>query len=264
MKLPVITLLTDLGASDASVALAKAVLINYAPHTPLADISHLVSRFDLQQAAYLLSSAYAHFPAGAVNIVAIDVFRGNAPAMLLAAYAGYYFICPNNGFLPLAFGENIQDIYLCCEFSKPYIFKEWMNKAGQVIETLTKDATLSVFSPHEIKKASRILQPKEMADGIECNVLYIDHYENVALDITRKQFDDLVNDGPFRIRISRTQWITAISHNYNDVGKEEALCRFNAAGYMEIAVNQGKAATLLGLGAYQAGNLQYQTIKIQF
>ncbi|MBL7793623.1 MAG: SAM-dependent chlorinase/fluorinase, partial [Saprospiraceae bacterium] len=38
-----------------------------------------------------------------------------------------------------------------------------------------------------------------------------------------------------------------LSRHYYDVPVGEVLCFFNSAGYLEIAVNMGKAATLMGL-----------------
>jgi len=261
---PVITLLSDMGPGNPSVAMAKAILMDCAPGVGIFDISHNVSQYDLQQAAYLLSAACPHFPKGTVHILLVDVFRGSTHRILVAEKEGYYFIAPDNGILPLAFGDETGDTRLCFEFDGACAFKEWISKAGQVIEKIKQGNGFPAFPLCDIKKAPRILQPKVMPDGVECNILYIDHYENVTLDIKQPQFESLLNGKAFKIKISRAQGVAHISHNYNEVDKGEPLCRFNAAGYLEIALNHGKAASLLGLGAYQTGNLQYQTIKILF
>jgi hypothetical protein len=60
----------------------------------------------------------------------------------------------------------------------------------------------------------------------------------------------------------RLQDITTVSNNYNDVPYGEPLCRFNDTGFLEIALNHGQAATLLGLAPVNTSNLRYQTIKI--
>jgi S-adenosyl-L-methionine hydrolase (adenosine-forming) len=259
----VITLLSDLGTRDASVTIAKTVLLRYVPGTTIVDISHNVEQYDLQQAAYLLLSAYRHFPAGTVHIVPVDVFSTEKPRMLLAQHDGYYFIAPDNGVLPLAFGAALQDTRLCFEFSKPFSFSEWINKAGQVIELIAAGRDMP-YPTYEVKKAPRIWQPKAMPDGVDCNILYIDRYENVVLDITRDQFNEMVRNRPFRIKVMRLDDITTISHNYNDVPEGEPLCRFNNAGFLEIALNHGPAASLLGLRVFNTSNVRYQTIKIFF
>jgi S-adenosylmethionine hydrolase len=41
--------------------------------------------------------------------------------------------------------------------------------------------------------------------------------------------------------------ITELSNHYSDVEIGEMLCLFNDAGYLELAVNMGRASTQLGL-----------------
>ena len=258
-----ITLLSDLGTRDTSVTIAKAILMQHAPDAMVIDISHNVVQYDLQQAAYLLLSAYRHFPAGTVHLLLVDIFAGDAPRMLLAEKDGHYFIAPDNGLLPLAFGTDMSGIRLCSEPGTQYSFTGWIQNAGKVIEAIQQGNT-SQFRTTEVKAARRLLQPQAMPLGIDCNILYIDRYENVVLDITRPQFDEFVKGRPFRIKVMRMQDITTISNNYNEVPEGEPLCRFNSAGFLEIALNHEPAASLLGLGTYTTANLRYQTIRIFF
>jgi len=41
--------------------------------------------------------------------------------------------------------------------------------------------------------------------------------------------------------------LTAISKSYKDVVEGEMLALFSTSGHLEIAINQGKASSLLGL-----------------
>jgi len=41
--------------------------------------------------------------------------------------------------------------------------------------------------------------------------------------------------------------IDGLSFKYHDVPEGEPLCRFNSDGLLEVAINLGKAATLLGI-----------------
>ncbi len=258
-----VTLLSDLGTRDASVTVAKAILMRYAPASAIVDISHNVAQYDLQQAAYLLVAAYKHFPAGTVHILPIDVFSGDAPCLLLAKKNGHYFIAPDNGLLSLAFGSEIENNLRCFEFSRPHHFSDWINSAGKVVESLQQES-LSAYSSCEVKVAHRLLQPQLVPLGIDCNIRCIDHYGNVVLDITRPQFDEYVQARPFKIRIMRMEDVTTVSNNYNDVPDGMALCRFNDSGYLEIALNHKSAAAQLGLTSENADALGYRTIRVFF
>ncbi len=258
----IITLLSDLGSHDAEVTIVKAILNGTLPQVHIVDISHSVPQFNLQQAAYLLLSAYKHFPDETIHIILVDVFAGVVPSMLLFKYQNQYFIAPDNGILPLIFGEEISDARLCYEFKKPYSFNEWPQNAAKIARAIASGESEILYQPCELKTELRFMQPKLLHDGVECNILYIDQFENVVLDITKAQFEEIIGSNPFRIRVTRSHELTVISNNYNDVGENEALCRFNDTGYLEIAINQGKAASILGLGAFNSGKLLYQTIKI--
>lgn len=245
-----------------SAASAKAVLMRHAPSATIVDVSHNVVQYDLQQAAYILLSAYKHFAKGTVHIVMADIFLGDDARMLLAEKDGYYFIAPDNGVLSLAFDE-METTRMCFEFSKPYSFDKWMERAGNVVAVLAENR-LSEFGQCDVKMARRLLQPQPTPSGIDCNILYVDRYENVVLDITMAQFERYVNDQPFKIKIIGMDDITTVSNNYNDVTEGKPLCRFNDAGYLEVALNHANAASLLGLGSYHSGNLRYQTVRIFF
>jgi S-adenosylmethionine hydrolase len=260
-----ITLLSDLGTKDAAVSIAKAILWRYAPDAPVVDISHHAAQYDLQQAAYLLLSAYRYFPAGTVHVLLTDVFSSAAPRILLAEKEGHFFIAPDNGILVLAFNAEIGNVRACKEFKPPYLFSEWINDAGKIIEKLWAGDEIGLHFPLcEIKQTHRLLQPQPGPHGVDCNIMYIDRYENVVLDITRAQFEEIVKNRPFRIKIMRAEDITRISDNYNDVNPGEPLCRFNNAGFLEIAFNHAPAASFLGLNSFSSGNLRYQTIRIFF
>ena len=72
----------------------------------------------------------------------------------------------------------------------------------------------------------------------------------------------------------RDEMIDRISETYADVPEGEKLALFNSAGYLEIAINKGNAAGLLGLKGFTEKNTQsrqilqnqlfYQTVRINF
>ena len=99
---------------------------------------------------------------------------------------------------------------------------------------------------------------------VECHVVHIDRFENVVTNMTRDLFEKIGAGRPFRIQFMRDEEIHYISNHYNDQREGEKLCRFNSTGYLEIAINRGKAASLFGLRLHQKQHLIYNTIKIFF
>jgi S-adenosylmethionine hydrolase len=109
---------------------------------------------------------------------------------------------------------------------------------------------------------------------MEGQILYIDNFENVIVNITKEDFDRERNGRDFKIVFKRDEVIDTISETYADVPQGEKVAFFNSAGYLEIAINKGNAAGLFGLQGFsdamqkQSIGLQnkwfYQTVKIFF
>jgi len=95
---------------------------------------------------------------------------------------------------------------------------------------------------------------------IDCEVIHIDRYENVILNITRQRFDELSAGRAFRLQLMYIEDITELSNNYNDVKEGYKLCRFNSNDYLEVCVNRGKAASLFGFRV----NSDHNKVKLFF
>jgi S-adenosyl-L-methionine hydrolase (adenosine-forming) len=260
-----ITLLSDFGLADASVASAKGILTQYMPGTPIIDISHQVEPFHLQQAAYLLLAAYRNFPKGTCHILLFDIFSESTPKLLLCEKDGHFFLAPDNGVLALALGRNIDRVSLYHEFGAEETIADWFKRAGALAATLQEKAPEDLQLPTcELRVAPHHWQPKVEPNAVECHVIHIDRFENVILNITKDQFEKIGRHRPFRIIFTRNEEITELSNHYNDVKAGEKLCRFNSTGYLEISINRGKAASLFALKLHREQHLMYNTIKIYF
>lgn len=114
------------------------------------------------------------------------------------------------------------------------------------------------------------LRPLFGENWMEGQIIFIDHFENIIINITHEQFEEHRKGRNFKIVFKRNEVIDKIAETYADVPEGEKLALFNAAGYLEIAINKGNAAGLFGLQGFteQAQHLQsrlfYQTVKIMF
>lgn len=260
-----ITLLSDFGLHDASVASSKGILMQYAPQLPVIDISHVIEPYHLQQAAYILAAAYQNFPKGTCHVILFDVFSEKEPRLLLCEENGHYFLAPDNGILALTFNIIPKGVWNIFEMTASNTFKDWLHKAGETVRKLqVKKASELRLPPCDLKKAPLHWRPKVEGNTVECHVIHIDRFENVVINITLEQFEEVGKGRPFSIHFMRNETINELSNHYTQVREGEKLCRFNAAGYLEIAINRGKAASLFGLQLYREKHVMYNTIKIFF
>lgn len=259
-----VTLLSDFGLHDASVAYAKGVLMQYIPQLPTVDISHLIKPYHLHQAAYVLASSYKSFPEGTCHVCLFDVFYSKDATMLLCEKDGHYFLTPDNGLLSLAL-SSIDKVWSCGILKAGEGFKQWLKKTGELLKDLHEKGVENMgLATYEMKNAPTHWLPKIEGDTLECHVIHIDRFENVVLNINKREFEKFGRNRNFRIQFMRSEEIHVISNHYTDVKEGAKLCRFNTTGYLEIAINRGKAASLFGLKLHHDKHLIYNTIKIFF
>ena len=115
----------------------------------------------------------------------------------------------------------------------------------------------------------------KLINWIESQIIFIDNFENVIVNLVKEEFEEIRKNRRFRIVLMRnSEIIEKISDHYASVLPGENIAFFNSAGYLEIAINKGNAAGLLGLQGFSEKQLQqsqymnsrlfYQTVKVYF
>ncbi|MCX8481108.1 MAG: SAM-dependent chlorinase/fluorinase, partial [Sediminibacterium sp.] len=103
---------------------------------------------------------------------------------------------------------------------------------------------------------------------LEVPVLFIDHFENVILNINKAMFYELKRERKFKILVSRKHHITEISNHYGSVKDGQYLAWFNSANYLEISVRGGNTAGLFGMQNYHENHSKttmfYNKVQIVF
>src|SRR6476620_11272589 len=111
--MPIITLLTDFGTTDAYVAEMKAVLLGAVPEATLVDLTHAVPPGDIRAGAYLLGRSWHRFPAGTVHLSVVDPGVGTTRAALALRAHGHWFVGPDNGlFTPVLRDAEVEAVVL--------------------------------------------------------------------------------------------------------------------------------------------------------
>lgn len=261
----VITILSDLGTGHTALSAARAILLQQHANAEIVDITHKVSTYNLQQAAYFCKQSYVHFAMGSFHLLMVDVMFGERHRMLLAQVNGHYFIAPDNGILALTFGDAVSNVWLCREFSEPVSIPKWTLYAGNIIDTIRKSETPDgIFSRFHTKHIAQLATHKPIGARLDCTILHIDNYGNVVINLSRHQFDELAGDGPFSIPLPPEQEITVLSNHYNDVAEGALLCRFNKMGLMELAVRKGSFSKMFGLELSSGKGINYGVITVNF
>ncbi|MGN6511462.1 MAG: SAM hydrolase/SAM-dependent halogenase family protein [Chitinophaga sp.] len=273
--MPIITLTSDIGLQDYLTGAIKGLLLQHCGDARVVDISHHISPFNLPQATYICRSAFKYFPEGTYHLVLNNLFDRKADYLLMGRHNNQYILCADNGLLTMIAGGMPEEVYRIpldpSEHRNTLNMVAVMARAlAKLISGATPAATGTLTGEITVKNN---LQPLTGEDYIEGQILHIDNFENVIVNITREQFDEQRKGRKFAILFRRDEMITQLSETYADVPEGQKLALFNAAGYLEIAVNKGNAAGLFGLQGFRRDQLQqaayqqlsfYQTVRILF
>jgi S-adenosylmethionine hydrolase len=103
---PIIALLTDFGLRDGYVASMKGVITTIFPHANIIDITHEISPQNIDEAAYILWSAYKNFPENTIFVSVVDPGVGSKRNIICAQSKKYTFLSPDNGLLKYIFASE--------------------------------------------------------------------------------------------------------------------------------------------------------------
>src|SRR5690606_805940 len=209
-----------------------------------------------------LASGYESFPPFTCHVILFDVFQKKESTLILCEKNNQLFLAPDNGIISLAFPDGVDNVWACETIDAKKGFKYWLTQTCIVLDQLQSKSPEEIGLKNcELKNAPLHWKPIKGANTLECHVIHIDHFENVILNIRRTEFESWVGNRNFKISFMKDEEIHQISDHYTDVKEGEKLCRFNNAGYLEIAINRGKAASLFGLKLYKEKHIIYNTIK---
>jgi S-adenosylmethionine hydrolase len=247
--LPLISITSDFGSDSHYVAALKAHILQVLPSASILDISHNITSHNILQAAFVVRNSYKNFPEGSVHLIAVDSNIHKYKKYLVLEHAGQYFITSDNGIADLLFDVDPSSVW---QFADELIVKEdlfpekniWSKVAAVLI---TKQKFETFLRPYAGHRKMQSLKAVVSDDKIITSVIFIDSYQNAFLNISKSEFEREQNGRKFKLYYAPRHPITKISNTYTDVPEGDELILFNENGYLEIAMNKGKAASLLGL-----------------
>lgn len=252
----IVTFTTDYGPRDYHVAIAKAQLLNLAPATVIVDIANGVSHFDLIETAYLVKSCWKSFPMGTTHVIGVKSELKRLP--LVAVKDNQYFVASDNTVLPMildAFPDELYEIDL--PLSDSDTFFPMGNIFMQIAAHLSRGGHPQMIGKRTDFWESQVFPVVNMTGGgIQCIVVHIDDYGNMALNFTKQMFYDYIGNRSFAIH-ARSIQKTGLRTIYNTVNPTELgdgipFAYWGENGFLIIAMknatlqNGGGAARLLG------------------
>jgi S-adenosylmethionine hydrolase len=268
---PLITLTTDFGVVDPFVGTMKGVMLAIAPHATIVDLTHEVPPQDVRAGAYLLHSAAGYFPRGTIHVVVVDPGVGTSRRALLVETRDGFFVAPDNGVLTLvAPPRRVVSVW---DVSRSPVRRQPVSRTfhgrdlfAPVAAHLASGMPLARLG-RRVRGFARLTLPVPGRRGrtLVGEVVWIDRFGNLITNLTEQEVTRLTGRerrggrgarGAARARsrgyrgrgvsVTIDGRAVPLLDAYGQALPGTVLALVNSAGLVEIAVNHGSAAVMLG------------------
>lgn len=249
----IITLTTDFGTQDHFVAAMKGVILSIAPRATIVDVSHEVRPHEITEGAFVLDEAWRTFPRKTVHLAVVDPGVGTARRPLLVEAAGHYFIGPDNGVLSLVCEREKHKVrHITAEkffrqpLSRTFHGRDVFAPVAAHLAAGQSPASFGKLIDDYLKPLSffPVHTGKRFWTG---QVLKVDRFGNLISNFALATFPT-VGEREFELQVG-TRTLSRLASTYAEAPFGEPVVMVGSSGYLEVAVNQGHAARLLGCGS---------------
>lgn len=244
----IITLTSDWGCKDHYLGAVKGKFLKLLPETIIIDISHNITPFNIEQAAFIIKNSYTNFPEGTIHIIAINTEESTTHPHTIVYIDEQYFIGADTGIFSLIFDKKPDKIIeLDILQDSDYFTFSTRDRFVNAAVRLAKGEDLEKLGDLKDSINQKILfEPVTEKDVIKGIVTYIDSYENLFTNISENLFNQVGKGRQFSIYF-RTNEVNKINKSYNDAPEGEIIAIFSSTGLLQIAINKGNASSLLGM-----------------
>jgi S-adenosyl-L-methionine hydrolase (adenosine-forming) len=248
---PIITLTTDFGTSDHLVGSMKGVILNINPAARIVDINHSVVPYDILDGALSIANAYSYFPSRTIHVVIVDPGVGTERRPILVSGEKQFFVAPDNGVLSPIFEREACTVrhitaghYFLNPISPTFHGRDiFAPTAGWLSKTFQTEAFGEVVTDFV-----RFTMPKAKSSGqsVKGVVLRVDAFGNLMTNFTAEDIPAGALSGGAIKLIVNGKPVVKFVQTFAAGAAGEAVAVLGSAGYLEIAVNRGSAARVLG------------------
>ncbi len=252
----VITFLTDFGLEDDFVGTCHGVIRGIAPDTPIIDITHGIEPQSVRQGALVLARTLPYMPVG-VHLAVVDPGVGTSRrAIAVRGGDGRLFVGPDNGLLVPA-AERSGGVEAAWELANPAYRLERVSHTfhGRDVFAPAAAHLARGLDPAELGPAVdpatlvRLDLPAPVvgARSIRANVLDVDRFGNIGLNVTREQLEQIgvVSGSRVELELGLERYYAVAAHTFADVRPGDLVLYEDSYGAFAIAINAGDAAGML-------------------
>lgn len=254
MPRAIVTLTSDFGTAEPYAAMMKGVILMRAPGTQVIDLTHDIPPWQPEIAGFWLQHCLPWFPSGTVHLAVVDPGVGTPRRLLAAELGDQVIIAPDNGLLGAVVARyprtRLREIALDSLAGMLPPTRSHTFHGRDVLAPLAGEMAAGRLSVIGLGEATEQYQrgtlglPEVREGVIHGQVVLADRWGNLLTNIEAPR---PAAEGSLRLRIAGAEY--RLARTYAELSDDQAGALVNAHGLVEIAVNRGSAAALLGVAA---------------
>lgn len=252
-----ITFLSDYGLTDEFVGVCHGVIRRIAPDVEIVDITHGIRAQNVREGAMVLAQAVPYMPEG-VHLAVVDpgVGSGRMPVVLETG-AGSLVVGPDNGLLTLA-TERLGGVVTARKIEDPRVMLPEVSRTFQGRDVFAPAAAhlargfpledVGPQVPADALVALSVPQPRLHDDHYHAEVLHVDRFGNLQMNVAPKALADLgLPEGSLlEVRVEGHRSLVLYGETFASVDANELVVTEDSYRLLSIAVNRGSAADRFG------------------
>jgi S-adenosylmethionine hydrolase len=255
---PVVAFLSDYGLADEFVGVCKAVIASIAPDVTVIDLAHELPPHEVAAGALTLVRSVQYLPDGALVLAVVDPGVGTERRLVAVACEQATFFGPDNGLLAPAVAmlggaqavhELTSDEYRLPAPGPTFAGRDILAPAvayhaiGVPLAELGPPVDPAGLVP------GLVGLPREVDDGIEAEVWWIDRFGNCQLNLGPDELAALGGrpGGRVEVRVGDGTRAARWVDTYADAKPSELVLLVDSYGLLALALDRRSAAAELGL-----------------
>lgn len=236
---------------DSYVGVMKGVILSIRRDATIVDISHQIDPGAILPAALMIRDVYKYFPKGTIHVAVVDPGVGSERRPVLIAAGGHFFVGPDNGIFQTIMEAHAEKEIIHLQNDKFFLPNPSSTFHGRDLFAPAAAHLLSGIAPLEMGAPIHDPTPLEIpiahgrGTSLHGQVVRIDHFGNLITNIHASEMSRLADDRDLVIEVGDLS-IKGVGRIYSEVPKGHVLALVGSTGFLEIAVNSGRASDRLG------------------
>jgi len=255
----VVAIMTDFGLGESDVGVMKAVIVGLAPDVHIIDITHDVPPQNVPSGAWILSYGYSYYPKDTVFVCVVDPGVGSTRNAIAVHAGDWYFVGPDNGLFSYIYAE--QAVHAAVVLTNPAYHLPQVSSTfhgrdifAPVGAHLARGVSLhELGTPADPATLQRIDvgPPQRQGSHIDAHILHIDTFGNLISSIPLSIVPDLFTSPHVQLVFHPTGAVVDKRRRFfaEGSGDSQPFIFGDSSGYVGVAVQNGSAARVLGVGS---------------